>query len=100
MDAIDVLRTKRDGGELSADQIRWVIDAYTRGAVPDEQMSALLMAVFFRGMSAGELAGWTPAMIDSGERKDLPPLGPPTAHKHPPRRGGGQNNPPPRPPGG
>ena len=59
MDAIDVLRTKRDGGQLSAEQIRWVIDAYTRGAVPDEQMSALLMAVFFRGMSPDELAVWT-----------------------------------------
>jgi thymidine phosphorylase len=82
MDAIDVLRTKRDGGELSADQIRWVIDAYTRGAVPDEQMSALLMAVFFRGMSADELAVWTQAMIDSGERKDLSSLGRPTADKH------------------
>jgi len=82
MDAIDVLRTKRDGGELSAEQIRWVIDAYTRGAVPDEQMSALLMAVFFRGMSGDELAVWTQAMIDSGERKDLSSLGRPTADKH------------------
>jgi thymidine phosphorylase len=82
MDAIDVLRTKRDGGTLSADQIRWVIDAYTRGSVPDEQMSALLMAVFFRGMSPDELAVWTQAMIDSGERKDLSSLGRPTADKH------------------
>jgi thymidine phosphorylase len=82
VDAIDVIRAKRDGGELSADQIRWVIDAYTRGAVPDEQMSALLMAVFFRGMSAGELAVWTQAMIDSGQRKDLASLGRPTADKH------------------
>ena len=82
MDAIDVLRTKRDGGVLSADQIRWVIDAYTRGTVPDEQMSALLMAVFFRGMTADELAVWTQAMIDSGERKDLSSLGRPTADKH------------------
>jgi thymidine phosphorylase len=82
MDAIDVLRTKRDGGTLSADQIRWVIDAYTRGVVPDEQMSALLMAVFFRGMTPDELAVWTQAMIDSGERKDLSSLGRPTADKH------------------
>jgi thymidine phosphorylase len=82
VDAIDVIRAKRDGAELSADQIRWVIDAYTRGAVPDEQMSALLMAVFFRGMSAGELAVWTQAMIDSGQRKDLTSLGRPTADKH------------------
>src|SRR5687768_5757831 len=81
-DAIDVIRTKRDGGQLSAGQIRWVVDAYTRGAVPDEQMSALLMAIFFRGMSPDELAVWTQAMIDSGERKDLSSLGRPTADKH------------------
>ena len=81
-DAIDVLRTKRDGGQLSAEQIRWIIGAYTDGTVPDEQMSALLMAVFFRGMSPDELAAWTQAMIDSGERKDLSSLGRPTADKH------------------
>jgi thymidine phosphorylase len=82
MDAIDVLRIKRDGGTLSREQIRWVIGAYTDGTVPDEQMSALLMAVFFRGMSPDELAVWTQAMIDSGERKDLSSLGRPTADKH------------------
>ncbi|PWW22875.1 thymidine phosphorylase [Geodermatophilus normandii] len=81
-DAIDVLRAKRDGDRLTDEQIRWVIGAYTDGTIPDEQMSALLMAVFFRGMSAGELSVWTQAMIDSGERKDLSPLGRPTADKH------------------
>jgi thymidine phosphorylase len=81
-DAIDVIRAKRDGQRLSPEQIRWVIGAYTAGAVPDEQMSALLMAVFFRGMSPDELAVWTRAMIDSGERKDLSALGRPTADKH------------------
>src|SRR3954466_14135904 len=81
MDAIDVLRIKRDGGTLSPEQIRWIIGAYTGGAVPDEQMSALLMAIFFRGMSADELAVWTQAMIDSGERKDLSSLSRPTADK-------------------
>ncbi|MGY1857085.1 thymidine phosphorylase [Modestobacter sp. SYSU DS0290] len=81
-DAIDVIRAKRDGRPLTADQIRWVIRAYTDGVVPDEQMSALLMAVFFRGMSGDELAAWTQAMIDSGVRKDLSSLGRPTADKH------------------
>jgi thymidine phosphorylase len=81
-DAIDVIRAKRDGAVLSADQIRWVIAAYTGGQVPDEQMSALLMAVFFRGMTPDELAVWTQAMIDSGVRKDLSGLGRPTADKH------------------
>ncbi|MGY1726552.1 thymidine phosphorylase [Geodermatophilus sp. SYSU D01062] len=81
-DAIDVLRAKRDGDRLTDEQIRWVIGAYTDGAIPDEQMSALLMAVFFQGMSADELSVWTQAMIDSGERKDLSSLGRPTADKH------------------
>src|SRR3712207_5494961 len=81
-DAIDVIRAKRDGVELSPEQIRWVIGAYTDGTVPDEQVSALLMAVFFRGMTPGELSVWTQAMIDSGERKDLTALGRPTADKH------------------
>ncbi|MEI4272361.1 thymidine phosphorylase [Klenkia sp. LSe6-5] len=81
-DAIDVIRAKRDGVELTGDQIRWVIGAYTAGQVPDEQMSALLMSVFFRGMTPAELAAWTQAMIDSGVRKDLSSLGAPTADKH------------------
>jgi len=81
-DAIDVIRAKRDGQLLGPEQIRWILGAYTAGAVPDEQMSALLMAVFFRGMSGEELSVWTRAMIDSGERKDLSALGRPTADKH------------------
>src|SRR3954454_4403455 len=82
MDAIDVLRTKRDGGRLTPEQIRWIIGAYTDGTGPDEQMSALLMAVFFRGMSPDELDVWAQAMIASGERKDLSSLGRPTADMH------------------
>ena len=82
MDAIDIIRAKRDGSTLDPEQIRWIIGAYTDGTVPDEQMSALLMAIFFRGMSPDELDGWTRAMIDSGERKDLSSLGRPTADKH------------------
>ena len=81
-DAIDVIRAKRDGARLTPEQVRWVIGAYTDGAIPDEQMSALLMAVFFRGMSPEELSVWTEAMIGSGERKDLSTLGRPTADKH------------------
>lgn len=70
-DAVDVIRTKRDGGQLSNDQIDWVIDAYTRGVVADEQMSALAMAIFLNGMSWAEIARWTDAMIRSGERMDF-----------------------------
>ena len=65
-DAPTVIRTKRDGGVLSDAAIDWVIDGYTHGRVHDEQMSALLMAIFLRGMTAGEISRWTGAMIDSG----------------------------------
>ncbi len=82
MDAIDVIRAKRDGHTLTDEQVDWVIDAYTRGAVGDEQMAALLMAIVFRGMATSELARWTNAMIDSGERMALGDLGRPTADKH------------------
>lgn len=81
-DTVDVIRVKRDGGELSDAQIDWVIDAYTRGVVADEQMSALAMAIFLNGMNRREIARWTTAMIDSGERMDFSGLGKPTADKH------------------
>ena len=73
-DAPTVIRTKRDGGRLSDAAINWVIDAYTRGQVADEQMSALLMAVFLRGMDYGETARWTAAMVASGDRFDFSDL--------------------------
>ncbi|TCO43820.1 thymidine phosphorylase [Kribbella antiqua] len=81
-DAVDVIRTKRDKGELSDGQIDWVIDAYTRGAVADEQMSALAMAILLNGMNRREIARWTAAMIASGERMDFTKLSRPTADKH------------------
>ena len=73
-DAPTVIRTKRDGGRLSDDAIDWVIDAYTHGRVGDEQMAALLMAIFLRGMDRAEIARWTAAMIASGERLDFSDL--------------------------
>lgn len=82
MDVISVIRTKRDRGELSPEQIDWVIDAYTRGAVADEQMSALAMAILLNGMNRGEIARWTAAMIASGERMNFDQLSRPTADKH------------------
>jgi thymidine phosphorylase len=81
-DAVDVIIAKRGRGELSDGQIDWVIDAYTRGAVADEQMSALAMAILLNGMSRREIARWTQAMIDSGERMDFSSLSRPTADKH------------------
>ena len=81
-DAVDVIVTKRDGGELRDSQIDWVVDAYTRGAVADEQMSALAMAILLNGMSQREIARWTSAMVASGERLDFSALERPTADKH------------------
>ncbi|MFK0254291.1 thymidine phosphorylase [Streptomyces sp. NPDC090445] len=82
MDVISVIRTKRDRGELSPEQIDWVIDAYTRGIVADEQMSALAMAILLNGMNRSEIARWTAAMIASGERMNFDSLSRPTADKH------------------
>lgn len=87
-DAVDIIRTKRDAGVLSAAQIAWTIDAYTRGVIAEEQMSALNMAIFLNGMQREEIAQWTAAMIASGERMSFSALttragGPkPTADKH------------------
>lgn len=73
-DAPTVIRTKRDGGVLSDAAIDWVIDGYTHGRVADAQMSALLMAIFLRGMTPAEIARWTAAMVGSGERFDFTDL--------------------------
>ncbi|MEV8633302.1 thymidine phosphorylase [Streptosporangium sp. NPDC051023] len=82
MDAIDVIVTKRDGRELSAEQIDWVVDAYTRGVVAEEQMSSLAMAILLNGMNRREIAEWTQAMIRSGARMDWSALPGPTTDKH------------------
>ncbi len=81
-DMVDIIRAKRDGLALSPEQIRWWVGSYAAGAVPDEQVAALLMAVLWRGMNAAELAAQTAAMVDSGERLSLQGLGRPTVDKH------------------
>jgi len=81
-DAVEVISAKRDRQELSDSQIDWVIAAYTRGEVADEQMSALAMAILLNGMDRREIARWTAAMIASGERMDFSSLSRPTADKH------------------
>jgi len=81
-DAVELIRAKRDGQTLAAADIRWLIDAYTRGVVADEQMSAMAMAVFFRGLGPGELRTWTDAMVTSGQRLDLGSVSAPTVDKH------------------
>src|SRR4051812_40790935 len=80
--AVDVIARKRDRGVLDDVQIDWVVDAYTRGVVADEQMSALLMAILLNGMSPAEIARWTAAMVASGERLDFSDLTRPTTDKH------------------
>lgn len=81
-DAVDVIRTKRDRHRLSAEQIAWVIDAYTRGVVADEQMAALNMAIFLNGMDHDEINAWTAAMIKTGERMHFGALNRPVVDKH------------------
>ena len=80
--AVEVIAAKRDRHELSNEQIDWVIDAYTRGVVADEQMSALLMAILLNGMNSREISRWTDAMINSGERMEWSALDRPTVDKH------------------
>src|SRR5919206_1182279 len=80
--AVDVIARKRDRGELTDEQIDWVVDAYTGGVVAEEQMAALAMAILLRGMTRREIACWTRAMIASGERLDFSGLSRPTVDKH------------------
>ncbi len=81
-DAVSLIRAKRDGYPLSGTDISWLFEAYARGEVADEQMSALLMAIYFRGLDQAELRTWTAAMIASGDRLDLSAIARPTVDKH------------------
>ena len=80
--AVDLIATKRDFGQLSTAEINWIIDAYVRGVVADEQMSAMAMAILLNGMQMREIVDWTQAMINSGERLDFSSLNLPTVDKH------------------
>jgi thymidine phosphorylase len=80
--AVDVIKAKRDRRALTPEQIDWVVDAYTRGAVADEQMAALAMAILLNGMTDEEILRWTAAMIQSGTRMDFSSLPRPTVDKH------------------
>ena len=64
---VELIRAKRDGEQLSADALRWIIAEFTAGRLPDYQVSSLLMAIIFNGMTDEELAPWTEAMLHSGE---------------------------------
>lgn len=80
--AVEIISAKRDKGELTDPQIDWIVDAYTRGVVADEQMSALLMSILLNGMNMREISRWTNAMINSGERMNWSALSRKTADKH------------------
>ncbi len=80
--AVEIISAKRDRLELSDDQIDWTVDAYTRGVIADEQMSALLMAILLNGMNNREISRWTDAMVASGEKMNWSKLDRPTVDKH------------------
>ncbi|HAJ18305.1 MAG TPA: thymidine phosphorylase, partial [Microbacterium sp.] len=81
-DAVDVIRIKRDGGAVPEPELRWMVDAYTRGYVADAQMAAFAMATLLNGMQRDEIRVMTDAMIASGERMSFAGLGKPTVDKH------------------
>lgn len=80
--AVELIRAKRDGHRLTDAAIGWLIAAYTDGQIADEQMAAMAMAIYFRGMDDRELATWTRAMIATGSRMDFATLNRPTVDKH------------------
>ena len=82
MHVTDLIRRKRDGGELQRNEIEFLIAGYTRDAIPDYQMSAWLMAVLLRGMSRAELAALTESMLNSGQVLDFSSLPAPKVDKH------------------
>ncbi len=82
MRAVDLIAAKRDGRELQADELSWLVSGFTSGEIPDYQTSAWLMSVFFQGMTSTETANLTRAMVASGKRLDLSSVGPFVADKH------------------
>ena len=68
---VDVIEKKRNGAELSKEEITFFVDGYTDGSIPDYQASAFLMAIYFQGMTAEEQANLTMAMVESGDQIDL-----------------------------
>ena len=82
MRAVDIIQKKRDGLELSSQEIEWLIEGYVAGTVPDYQMSAFAMAVYFKGMTAREISDLTMAMVGTGQQFDLPAISGIKVDKH------------------
>lgn len=82
MRTVDLIQRKRNGEELSPEEVRWLVDSYTRGEIPDYQMAAFLMAVYFQNMTDHEVGAMVDAMIDSGQRIDLSSVPGPKVDKH------------------
>lgn len=82
MRAVDLIHKKREGGELTASELTYLVDGYSRGDIPDYQLSAWAMAVFFRGMTPRETAAFTLAMANSGDQVDLGPISGIKVDKH------------------
>ena len=82
MNAVDLIQKKRDHGLLTDEDIAWLIDSYTSGAVPDYQMAAMAMAIFLNGLESTELVEWTRAMLHSGDVLDFSDIDLPKVDKH------------------
>ena len=82
MTTVELIERKRDGGKLTTPEIGWLIKNYTDGSITDYQMSALLMAIFIRGLDQDELAAWTDAMLNSGDVLELSDIEAPKLDKH------------------
>ena len=82
MRMVDLIEKKRDGGVLTDDEIRFIIKGFTDGSIPDYQMSAFAMTVFYKGMTDHETAVLTDAMMRSGDTVDLSRFGDKSVDKH------------------